>query len=77
MRNKNISCVVRKKVVEYFVAITPNGEEIEIRGVDKSNLSDGQILKGAEIYTEVQDKYTDGSYARSYHVEHYLEVNED
>lgn len=76
MENKNVTCVVRKKVVVYYTAITPDGLEIPIRGLDDmSGLVDGQELIGDEINTEEQDKYSDGSYARSYHIEHYLKVS--
>lgn len=70
-----VTCRCKEKVIKYWVAITPEGKEIEIRGIAKKNLKNGMELTGEIIEDEVQDKYTDGSYARSFTIEEWLQVS--
>jgi len=37
----HVKCRCKRVVIEYFVAVTPNGDEIEIRGIDKKDLKEG------------------------------------
>ena len=71
---ETIKCIVKKIVIERFVAITPDGKEIEIRGIDKKKIIDGMSIEGHFHSKEIQDKYSDGSYARSYHTDEWLQV---
>lgn len=70
-----VTCRCKEKVIKYWVAITPEGKEIEIRGIAKKNLKNGMKLTGEIMVDEVQDKYTDGSYARSFTIEEWLQVS--
>ena len=69
-----VTCRCKEKVIRYWVAITPEGKEIEIRGIAKKNLKNGMKLTGEIFKDEVQDKYEDGSYARSFTIEEWFQV---
>lgn len=69
-----VTCRCKEKVIKYWVAITPEGKEIEIRGIAKKNLKNGMKLTGEIMEDEKQDKYADGSYARSFTIEEWLQV---
>jgi hypothetical protein len=70
-----VTCRCKKIVIERYVAILENGEEIEIRGIPKSKLKDGMELTGIIKEDERQLKYSDGTYSRSYIEEKWLQVN--
>ncbi len=72
---KSVACIVKKKVVTYWIAVMPDGKEVEIRGVAKNKLKNGMKLNGELMVEHVQHKDDDGSYARSYSIEEWLQVN--
>ena len=72
---KTITCIVKKKKVEYWVAVTPNGKKVEIRGISENDLYEGMQLIGVLHEDYVQQKYSDGSYSRDTTIEEYLEVD--
>jgi len=68
------SAICKERVIRYWVAVLPDGREVEIRGIKEKKLKDGMELKGDLIETTEQNKYTDGTYSRSYTVIEYLQV---
>jgi len=72
--NKQVTCHCKQKVIRYWVAVAPDGTELEIRGVSEKKLKNGMKLTGEIIQQQVQDMYADGSYARSYTIEEWLQV---
>ena len=70
-----VTCRCKKIIIERYVAVLDNGEEIEIRGIPKSKLKDGMELTGIIKEDERQLKYSDGTYSRSYIEEKWLQVN--
>lgn len=70
----NVKCRCKKIVIEQYVAVLENGEEIEIRGISKLELKDGMELVGIVKEDERQHQYTDGTYSRSYIHEKWLQV---
>ena len=70
-----VTCRCKKIVIEMYVAILENGEEIEIRGISKRKLKDGMQLMGTICEDEKQLKYSDGTYSRSYVEEKWLQVS--
>lgn len=75
--NALLSAVAKRHVVEYWTAVLDDGEEISIRKEDalKLELKDGQSIKGLVEEDYVQNRYEDGSYARSYSVDKWFEVD--
>lgn len=75
--NALLSAVAKHNVVEYWTAVLDDGEEISIRKEDalKLGLKDGQSIKGLVEEDYVQHRYTDGTYARSYSVEKWFDVD--
>lgn len=69
-----VTCRCKKIVIERYVAVLENGEEIEIRGIPKRKLKDGMQLIGTVCEDERQLKYSDGTYSRSYVEEKWLQV---
>ena len=74
MKTENIKAVAKEIVIRYWVAVLPDGKEVEIRGINKKKLKEGMELTGDYIETDEQNKYEDGTYARSYSVIEYLQV---
>lgn len=74
--NPMLYAVARKIVMEYWVAELPTGEKVSLKTNDVAwlDIKDGQPVNGKVIEKEVQDKYADGSYARSYSVHKWFEV---
>lgn len=72
---KKIKYKVKKKKVEYWVAFDPDGNEFRIKGIDQDKLIDGMELEGEIQSNETQDRYADGSFARSVSVDTYLLVD--
>jgi hypothetical protein len=75
--NAPLSAVAKLNVVEYWTAVLADGEEISIRKEDalKLGLKDGQSIKGLVEEDYFQDRFEDGSYARSYSHEKWFEVD--
>lgn len=77
--NAPLSAVAKLNVVEYWTAILADGEEIRIKKEDalKLGLKDGQSIEGLIKEDYFQDRYEDGSYARSYNHEKWFEVDDN
>ncbi len=70
-----VTCRCKRIVVEYFVAVTPDGDEVEIRGKDKKDLKDGEELIGELNEDCIQQRYDNGEWSRSYTIEKWLDVS--
>ena len=71
----HVKCRCKKVVIEYFVAVTPDGDEVEIRGIHEKNLKDGLELVGTLEEDYVQQQYENGEWSRSYTIEKWLDVS--
>ena len=72
--NNLITCTVKKKVIEYWVAETSEGKELEIRGISKNKLAEGAKLNGFFKSDEVPVQYNDGTYSHDITIESWFEV---
>ena len=70
-----VTCRCKRVVIEYFVAVTPDGDEVEIRGKDKKDLKDGEELIGELNEDWVQQQYDNGEWSRSYSIDKWLQVS--
>ena len=70
-----VTCRCKEVVIKYWVAVTPDGREVDIRGIENDNLKDGMELTGILMEDTVQHQYEDGSYARSYSIDEWLQVS--
>jgi hypothetical protein len=76
-QNPMLYAVAKKIVMEYWIAELSNGEKISLKTNDVAwlDIKDGQPINGKIVEKEVQDKYADGEYARSYSVHKWFEVD--
>ena len=63
-----------KKTISWWVAIDEKGNEYDIKGVDEKDLKHGIELEGEYCEDDVQIKYTDGTYSRSYQTFEWIQV---
>ena len=72
-KSAQVVCTMKHKVISYWVAVTPSGEELPMEGL-KDWLFDGKQVIGTVHETTEQGKYTDGTYSRDEVTHRYLKV---
>ena len=70
-----VTCRCKRVIVEYFVAVTSNGDEVEIRGIDKEELKHDMELTGELNEDYKQQQYENGEWSRSYKIDKWLQVS--
>ena len=74
-KGEQVTCHMKYCVVSYWVAVTPDGEELPMEG-NKQWLFDGKQVVGTVQERTEQVKYSDGTYSREEITHRHLKVDD-